>query len=121
MTQLNSPTSLTQGNGITISGNTVTFLPDPAAGKGLVVTSSGAALDTAVAVRKFAVDVGDASSTSIVVTHNLNTLDVTVALYAKATPFAEVECDVQHTSVNTITLIFATAPTSAQYRAVVHG
>jgi len=120
-TQLNSPTTLTQGNGITISGNVVTFLPDPVAGGGLSVSGTGAKLDTTVAVRKYAVDVGDGSSTSIIITHNLGTLDVTAALYNKSTPFSEADCDVQHTTTNTITLVFAVAPTSAQYRVVVHG
>jgi hypothetical protein len=120
-TQLNPTTGVVQGNGISISGTTITFLPDPAAGKGLLVTSAGAALDTAVAVRKFAIDVGDGSSASIVITHNLGTLDVTVALYNKSSPFSEADCDVQHTSTNTVTLVFAVAPTAAQYRAVVHG
>jgi len=44
-TQLNGATDLTPGNGISISGNVVSFLPDPGANKGLVVTGSGAAID----------------------------------------------------------------------------
>jgi hypothetical protein len=116
-TQLNSPTSLTQGNGISISANVVSVVADT----GITVSGSGVKLDTTIAVRKYAVDVGDASSTSIVITHNLGTLDVTAALYNKSTPFSEADCDVQHTSTNTITLVFAVAPTAAQYRVVVHG
>lgn len=71
--------------------------------------------------RTFGVDVGDGSSTSIVVTHNLGTKDVDVTVFAIASTYDEVIVDVQHTSTNTITLIFASAPTSAQYRCVVHG
>jgi hypothetical protein len=56
-----------------------------------------------------------------VVTHNLNTTDVVVSVYTVASTFDEVECDIQHTSVNTITAIFATAPAAGQYRFVVVG
>ena len=118
-TQLNASTSLSQGNGISISGNTVTAVA--AASGGVSVVSGGIELDTTIAVKKYAVDVGDGASTSITVTHSLGTQDVTVAVYAKASPYAEVECDVQHTSTSAVTLVFATAPTSAQYRCVVHG
>jgi hypothetical protein len=121
LTQLNAATSLTQGNGITISGGVVTFLPDPAAGKGLLVTGSGAAVDTSVVVRKFAAAFGDGATLSYTITHNLGTQDVTVRVYSATTPWAEVECDINHATTNTITLIFAVAPTTNQYRVVVHG
>lgn len=120
-TQLNSATSYTAGNGINIAGNVVSAVVDPAAGAGLALTASGLKLDTAVAVRKFAVAVGDGSSVAIVVTHNLNTQDVEASVFLATGTFAEVECDVEHTSVNTITLRFAVAPTAGQYRCVVHG
>lgn len=77
-------------------------------------------LDTTV-VRKYAANVGDNSSTSIVVTHNLNTQDVTVMLREVASPYAVVMTDIEITSVNTITLKFAAAPTSGQYRVIVTG
>lgn len=117
--QLNAATAYTAGNGINISANVVSAVA--AAAGGLSVVAGGVQLDATVAVRKFAVAVGDGAATSITVTHNLGTQDVTVALYAAGTPFAEVECDVQHATTNTVTLIFATAPTAGQYRCVVHG
>jgi len=117
--QLNSATVYTQGNGISISAGVVSAVAAPSGG--LVVGATGSALDTTIAVRKYATPVGDGSSTSITVTHNLGTQDVTVALYGASTPFAEVEADVNHSTSNTITLAFATAPTAGQYRCVVHG
>ena len=78
------------------------------------------ALDTTV-VRKYAANVGDGSATSIVVTHNLNTQDVIVMLREVASPYAVVMTDIEITSVNTITLKFAAAPTSGQYRVIVTG
>ena len=70
-------------------------------------------------VRTYATDC--TASASQVVTHNLNTKDVTVSVYTVASTFDEVEVDVQHTSTTTCTIIFATAPTAAQYRIVVQG
>ena len=88
---------------------------------GLSVGASGFELDTTIAVRKYAASVGDGSNTSYTVTHNLGTKDVTVAVYDNSSPYAEVICDVQHTSTTAITLLFSVAPTSNQYRVVVHG
>lgn len=73
------------------------------------------------AMRRYAVDVGDNSSTAIVITHNLNTRDVVVQLRRATTPWEVVIPDIEMTSVNTVTLRFATAPTTAQYRAIVIG
>ena len=94
----------------------------------LPVANGGTGGATAVAARsgigatgKYAVDVGDGSSTSIVVTHNLNSLDVIVQVKDKLSTPSMIMCDVQYTSVNAVTLLFATAPTSSQYRCVVVG
>jgi phage-related tail fiber protein len=84
-------------------------------------TRTDVTVDTSYVVRKYAAAIGDGSTTNIVVTHSLNTQDVTVAVYLASGTFEEVLCDVEHTSVNTITCKFAVAPTSGQYRVVVHG
>jgi hypothetical protein len=114
--------SVNAGAGLTKTGSTL----DVGAGTGITVNADD------VAVRrdgtngqhvplKYAADIGDGSSTSITVTHNLGTKDVLVALYDNSTPFAEVECDVEHTSTSAITLKFTNAPTSNQYRVVIFG
>ncbi|HSG52094.1 MAG TPA: hypothetical protein VLA40_08290 [Rheinheimera sp.] len=61
------------------------------------------------------------TATSEVITHNLNTRDCTVQLVRATTPWDTVEADVEMTSVNTITLRFASAPTAGEYRVVVIG
>lgn len=92
------------------------------AGTGITVNANDVAVNTAVVVRKFAQAIGDGVATSFTITHNLNTQDVTVAVYESGSPFAEVEVDIQHTTVNSITVIFTgVVPTSGQYRVVVHG
>lgn len=116
---------LTTDGTITVGTTELTFTADAgesiAAGAGLTKTGNTLAIDSAVVVRKYATDIGDNSSTSITVTHNLNTRDVTVAIYQATSTYDEVECDVLHATVNTITLVFAVAPTTNQYRCVVHG
>jgi hypothetical protein len=72
-------------------------------------------------LRKYSVNIGDSSSTSIVVTHNLNTLDVEVYVRETSGSFREVICEKQHTGVNAVTLVFATAPGTNAYRAIVIG
>ena len=80
-----------------------------------------AAIDTSVVVRKYAVSVGDGTATSYTITHNLNTRDVIATLYDNSSPYAELICDVEHTTVNTLTLRFSVAPTLNQYRVAVQG
>jgi hypothetical protein len=91
------------------------------AGLGISVLTNTVAIDTAVVVRKYGADVGDGSATSYTITHNLGTRDVQVTVYDNSAPYAEVICDVNHATTNTITLLFSVAPTSNQYRVVVQG
>lgn len=114
--QFSGAGQIVAGAGLTKTGNTL----DVGQGTGITVSANDVAINTAVVVQKFAASVGDGSTTSIVVTHSLGTRDVTVEVYDNTTPYARILCDVLHTSTTTITLGFSTAPTSNQYRAVVH-
>jgi hypothetical protein len=104
----------------TTSGLNVTSDLAVGAGNGISVLTNTVAIDSAVVVSKYAVSVGDGSATSYTVTHNLNTRDVIVTVYDNSSPYAEVITDVAHTTVNTVTIAFSVAPTSNQYRVVVH-
>lgn len=64
--------------------------------------------------------IGNGVSTSITVTHNLNTRNVVVSV-KKASDYVEVDCDVAATTLDTVTLTFATAPTANQYVVTVVG
>ena len=70
--------------------------------------------------RKYAETLG-ASATSYTITHNLETTDVTVQIFEAATPFAQVEADVQRSAANSVTINFASAPAAGEYRVVVVG
>lgn len=72
-------------------------------------------------IRKYAASFGDGSATSYVITHNFNTRDVTVVVFPNSGTYDNVEVDVGRTSVNEVTLVFATAPASNAYRVVVIG
>jgi len=115
-TQFSGAGTYQAGNGLTLTGNTFSVT----ASTGISVSGSGVAIDTATVVTKYAASVGDGSNTSYTVTHNLGTRDVIVSVYDNSSPYAEVICDVQHTSTTAITLLFSVAPTSNQYRVVVH-
>ena len=92
-------------------------------GTGLTFSSGALVFDTAngYGVRKLAFNVGNGSATSYTVNHALATRDVTVHLFDNASPYAQVEADVEHTDSNNLTIKFAAAPTSDQYRVVVVG
>lgn len=117
--QVAAPIAYTGGDGIDVTGTVITAVA--ATGGGITVDGSGISVDTSVVARKYSTNVGDGSNDSITITHNLGTRDVIVNLYDNASPYAEVTCDVAHTTTNTVTLAFSVAPTSNQYRVVVIG
>ena len=120
-------TAISLGSSGTVTANTTNALT---AGTGLALDSgttfNGSAaktvsIDTSVVARKYSVAVGDASNTSYTVTHNLGTRDVMVSVRETGSPYAKVEPDIAMATTNTVTISFATAPTSSQYTVTVIG
>jgi hypothetical protein len=74
-------------------------------------------------VRKFATDITttEAAPFTFNADHNLGTRDVTVQVFATASPYNQVECDVDHFSTTRVVLTFAAQPTPGQYRVVITG
>ena len=66
----------------------------------------------------FAANIGNGVANSFVVTHNLNTLDVTTNLIEVSTG-NQVITDISHTSVNSVTVNFSNTPTTNQYRIII--
>jgi hypothetical protein len=148
-TQFSGAGTYTANNGVLLTGSVFSFAPESGkglqtssngaaiklattsglnvssdlavgAGLGISVLTNTVAVDTTVVVRKYAASVGDGSATSYTVTHNLNTRDVIVTVYDNSSPYAEVITDVAHTTADTVTIAFSVAPTTNQYRVVVH-
>lgn len=72
-------------------------------------------------IRKYGTLIGDGSATQYTVTHNLNTRDVHVAIYRNSGAYDQVNVDIEHTTVNTVTIRFASAPATNAFRVVVMG
>lgn len=118
--QFGAATAYTAGNGIDITSNTISA-KIKSSGSGLVNDTNGLYVDTSVVARKYATTIGDGASTSFTVTHNLNNQDVVASVRTVASPYAEVLTDIEYSTANTVTIKFAVAPTSNQYRVVVVG
>ena len=82
------------------------------------ITDFATAVDTEVATREFAANIGNGTLTSYVVTHNLSTRDVSVQCY-NATTFETVYLSVERTTTNTITLATTVALATAAVRVVI--
>lgn len=112
------------GAGLVLTGNQFDVV---AGDTTLTVAADNVVVNTAViatrayadagAAKRYAIDVGGA--TAVTVTHNLGTKDVIVQVWDNTTPFAQIECDVEHATVNTVILRFAAAPAAAAFRCVV--
>src|SRR5699024_240258 len=73
-----------------------------------------------VYARKYAANIGNGTSTTIKVTHNLGTEDVTVTV-REISSKQIVMADIQIYDSNSINILFASAPASNTYRVVVTG
>jgi hypothetical protein len=80
----------------------------------------GKTFDELALPNKYAASIGDGTATTYTITHNLNTTDITYSVKEIATGEI-VFTNVTVTGVNTISVSFAVAPTSNQYRVVVIG
>lgn len=69
--------------------------------------------------KRYATTIGDGSSTSIVVTHNLGTADVVVQVRETGGNKTVVEPEIRETSSNSVTLLFNVAPAASSLRVVV--
>jgi hypothetical protein len=105
---------ITAGTGMTKTGNVLNV----AAGTGMVANADDMAVDVTVVTRKYTQLIGDGSSVSIAVTHSLNNNTPAVSLQ-RVSDSVQVFPGVVFTSTSQVTLTFAAAPTSNQYRVTV--
>lgn len=90
------------------------------AGNGITVGANTISVDATVVARKFSQTLST-SATTYTVTHNLGTLDVHVQVYELATGEEVLVDNARPAGGNTVTLGFASAPSSNAYRVVVIG
>jgi hypothetical protein len=67
------------------------------------------------APKKFTQNIGDNTNTSFTITHNLNSREVQVEVYRNSGNYETVICDVNRTGVNTIQLVFNSAPSNDEF------
>jgi hypothetical protein len=124
---------LTGSNSISISSGSIdatlatTSYLTKTGGLAVDISSVETKLVTDGFTKKATANLGNASATSFVVNHGLATRDVTVQVFRNSAPYDQVEADVLHYdaadtgNVSKITVSFASAPTTNQYRVVVIG
>lgn len=94
---------------------------DNTSGLWKVTDGSTSDLQTHAIARKHVEVIGNGTDKSIVITHNLNTRDLTITTRETAAGYAQVIPDVKFTSLNTVTLVFKKAPTTNQYTVTLVG
>jgi hypothetical protein len=99
----------------------------PVANGGTGGATAAAAKTSLGFVTRYSTLVGDPSNyaggprSTIPVTHNLNTRDIVVEVYEAASPYEKVYPDIKHTGVDSIDIVFASAPAEEAYKVVVIG
>jgi len=121
-TQFSGAGEITAGTGLSKSGNTISLsTPVSVANGGTNATSASAARTSlgAPGLYNSGLTLGNGSSTSITVTHNLNNSYPMVMVYNSSSQL--VICDVTVSSANAVALGFTTAPASNTISCVVVG
>jgi len=92
-------------------------------GSGLAVDISAleSKLTTDGYTKKYTTTIGDGAAQTFTVTHSLSTRSVTVSVYETASPYAEVEVEILHSTTSAVTINTNNTPTSGQYTVVVVG
>lgn len=70
---------------------------------------------------KYNTTIGDGAATSYTVTHNLGTKNLSVTLSRVASPYDIIYADIELTTTNSVTIKFASAPTSNQFNVAILG
>ena len=83
------------------------------------VTDFCNAVDSCVDATNYKTSFGNGSATSFTITHSLNTRDVITQIYSNISPYDTVQCTVERTTLNTLTVSVASAPATNEFRVLV--
>jgi hypothetical protein len=125
--QFSSAGTVLGGAGLLKTGNTIDAVagttPATVAGPGggLKMNADDMVIDATIVSRKYTTTVGDGAALAYVKTHSLSNQWVTAQVYRNSAPFDLVDCEIELTDANNVTLRFAIAPSAAQYRVIVTG
>jgi phage-related tail fiber protein len=114
--QFGGGSTYTQGNGIDITGSTISV--KAVSGGGISVVAGGVQLDYTKTLAKYAVSIGDNSTTTFTVTHGLGSTDVHPVIKDNGSGEI-VGMKITVVDANSISLVFPAAPTTNQYRVAV--
>jgi hypothetical protein len=117
--QFGAATMYTAGTGLQVN-NSTEFAVKPVSSGGITVSASGVQVDTTIVARKYSTTIGDGTTTSIAVTHNLGTKDIQVSI-RETTTDTSVWTEWVATNTNTVTLNFTNAPAASGLRVSVVG
>jgi len=93
----------------------------PIANGGTNASTAAGARSNLGATGKYTTTFGDGSASQFTITHNLNTMDVTVQIFKNASPYDLVMADVQKIDVNSIKILTGMVPTTNQFKVIVTG
>lgn len=83
------------------------------------VTNFDSSVDTIINSTKYKASFGDAVATSFTINHSLNTRDVIVQVYSNIAPYDTVQCTVERTTINSLTLSTSQPPALNEFRVLV--
>lgn len=111
MTSIRSKLAIVANVGVQIDSGAPSTTTNVLYNVGGVLYFNGVAVS---ANASYSATIGDGTSTSIVVTHNLNTTNVDVSIFELSGNKRKVDpgVEIRNTSVNSITLVFSVAPAS---------
>lgn len=112
---LTAATTYSASLGAQLVGNNI----QAAYGTGLTLSGNNLIVNPAVVPGKYAITIGDGTTTTYTITHNLGSTDVQVTVRLLSTG-EQVFCDNTAATANTATVVFAVAPALNTYRVIVH-
>lgn len=72
-------------------------------------------------LNRFTSIIGDGTATSFTLTHNLGTRDLHIAVFLNSGNYDEVLTEIQRPTINTVVVVFASAPSTNQFKVVILG